>query len=169
MAIIPQDCVSEILSYLPEGGGALRQYRTEKSDIKEYLNSFCMCYTSSNLKYFNRLKKRAWAVPNIKEHDEGHGRAARAFINAEAENRRVPSNAACLHQCCGLTRRGHRCRNKTFGLFCGRHEGSITCYWTSESLKVPPQLNHSLEDFHAKGLQEAEEELRNLELAYPPN
>ena len=59
MASIPQDCVSEILSYLPEGGGATRQFRTEKPHIKEYLNSFCMRYTSSNLKYFNQLAERA--------------------------------------------------------------------------------------------------------------
>jgi hypothetical protein len=35
------------------------------------------------------------------------------------------------HQCCGKTKHGSRCNNKTFSLFCKLHENidNIKCYW----------------------------------------
>ena len=131
MASIPQDCVSEILSYLPEGGGATRQFRTEKPHIKEYLNSFCMRYTSSNLKYFNQLAERSRGA----EH-RGLAMLRRAAEYVEMEETGWAIDVP-RHQCCGLTSKGHRCKNKTFGLFCSTHEGSTTCYWTAPRFTPP--------------------------------
>ena len=140
MASIPQDCVSEILSYLPEGGGATRQFRTEKPHIKEYLNSFCMRYTSSNLKYFNQLAERAPA--------RGLEHQGLAILLRAAEYIAMEETGWTIdvprHQCCGLTNKGRRCKNKTFGLFCSTHEGSTTCYWTAPRFtpptsQLPPQ------------------------------
>ena len=148
MTAIPLECVSEILSYIPDGGGAMSGFKTEKPHIREYLNSFCMRYTSSNLKYFNRLGTRV-DPRDVLQHRLG------LPIKLASH---APSAESLRHQCCVLTKRGHRCRNKTFGLFCGRHEGSNTCYWTF----VPTTQNISLKDFHAKGLQEAEDELLQL-------
>ena len=138
MASIPQDCVSEILSYLPEGGSTTRQFRTEKPHIKEYLNSFCMRYTSSNLMYFNRLAER-YRSPL----EEGLAMLRRAAEYVEMEENGWTIDVP-RHQCCGLTCKGRRCKNKTFGLFCSRHEGSNTCYWsasrfTPPTSQLPPQ------------------------------
>ena len=134
MASIPQDCVSEILSSLPEGGGATRQFRTEKPHIKEYLNCFCMSYTSSNLKYFNKLAERP------RPEHQGLSILARAALHIERGERWVGwTFDVPRHQCCGLTSKGHRCKNKTFGLFCSTHEGSTTCYWTASRF-TPPTL-----------------------------
>ena len=131
MASIPQDCVSEILSYLPEGGGATRQFRTEKPHIKDYLNAFRMKYTSSNLKYFN------WLYERKDPRDVLQRRIGLPIKLVPAPPKSV------RHQCCALTTKGARCKNKTFGLFCSRHEGATTCYWcaprfTPPSSTLPP-------------------------------
>lgn len=128
MASIPQDCVDQILAYLPEGGGATRQFRTEKPHIKEYLSTHLMGYSSQNLKYFNSLFNRPdpRTVPQ---------RLAGVPINIPARLQLRPEE--CRHQCCALTTRRGRCKNKTFGLFCSRHEGSTACYWTTPSSLYP--------------------------------
>ncbi len=150
MATIPLDCVNEILSYLPEGGGATPQLRTEKPHIKEYLNSFCMSYTSSNLKYFNKLRSRTAATNFSDPRRRGPTTGLLLLISAAEAVAAGPSALegwmarqrrhvidVSKHQCCALTTRGHRCKNKTFGLFCPRHEGSTTCYWTAPSSLSP--------------------------------
>ena len=148
MAKIPLDCVNEILSFLPDGGNATRQFRTEKPHIKEYLNSFFMRYTSSNLKYFNRLAKRTPASGQSPRGLRRHfiGTPEPVIVAALVreygiailllEGEHIDKESACpinvgRHQCCALTTKGARCKNKTFGLFCPRHEGSTTCYWTA--------------------------------------
>lgn len=157
MTAIPLECVSEIFSYLQDGGGTiLPQFKTEKPHIKEYLNTFCMHYSSCNIKYFNRQRTRV---------ESRTAQRVRLGLPIKFSSPTLPVESS-RHQCCGLTKRGHRCRNKTFGLFCERHEGSNTCYWTFESSKTPATQNISLEDFHTKGLQEAEDELFNL-VDYP--
>ena len=135
MASIPQDCVSEILSYLPEGGGATRQFRTEKSRIKDYLAALRMGYTSQNLKYLNSRSNRPDPRTKLQK-------LAGAPINPPARLQVRPKE--CRHQCCALTTRRGRCKNKTFGLFCSRHEGTTTCYWsasrfTPPTSSLPPQ------------------------------
>lgn len=127
MTTIPLDCVNEVLSYLPDGGGATRQFRTEKPYIKNYLDSFCMAYTSSNLEYFNWLYERE-DPRGIME------RLAHIPIKLASQSKDL---GLCRHQCCGITTKGPRCKNKTFGLFCSRHEGSTACYWTTPSSLYP--------------------------------
>jgi len=128
MASIPQDCVSEILAYLPEGGGATRQFRTEKSRIKDYLSALRMGYTSQNLKYLNSQFNRPDPRTKLQK-------LAGAPINPPARLQVRPEE--CRHQCCALTTRRGRCKNKTFGLFCSRHEGATTCYWTAFLPRFP--------------------------------
>ena len=155
---IPEDCVSEILSYMPAGVAVTKSQRQNRPEIRSYLAALRVSYVSQNLRYLNKQYQRKFSagtpwrqhrrmvdwlpIYHIMPGPDG-------FCKPKAEKH-------YRHTCCALTRKGTRCRYKTFGLFCGTHQNATRCYWS-----VEPQ-NGSLEDFHIKGLQEAEKELEQV-------
>ena len=132
--LIPEDCVSEILAYLPECVVIRKEQRRHHPKIRDYLDALRLAYTSRQLRYLNYQYQRQFA--------RRPGRPWRQKLSLRSyleESHIMPGpDGLCKskamkhykHTCCALTHKGTRCIYKTFNLFCGKHKGSTICYWT---------------------------------------